>query len=246
MSGRALNSRRNASKIRQSSASNQSYSIGTGKRSVSLYPHPPLSFPSLTAEALENALELSPMSELTLFQNRHIFEYVVIYDQNSTTQSSTMRPLIDAIFVNSIHGKGLKHPPMFLIGGLDGWKQKYGDGAVVKGHGGESSRSFNISSASTSYSASRPLPMEPVRSSDTYGQTNGNGPMSPTNYSFASPPMEPTQLWSPPRSRPDTASAPQAQAFRPSPDYSHRPAFSLDQSSNHTRFVSRECHNYLN
>ncbi|KAF9024644.1 hypothetical protein BDZ89DRAFT_1040986 [Hymenopellis radicata] len=156
----------------------------------------------LTAEALENALELNPKAELTLFQNRHIFEYVLIYDQNSVTPSNTMKSLMDAIFVNSVHGKTLKHPPMLLVGGLDAWKSKYGDEQMIRG-----------ALTTKSYSP-RPLPTV----ADPYATTNGL--VSPT---FASQPMEPTQLWNS-RSRADT---------NPSP---HRATFSVDQGpSHHTR-----------
>lgn len=72
------------------------------------------------------------MEQQNWFSNRHLFDLVVIYDENSRLNSYTGGPVLDihqvrlrnltvAIFDYAGYLKPLKHVPMLLIGGIEAW-----------------------------------------------------------------------------------------------------------------------------
>src|SRR5579871_5546420 len=81
---------------------------------------------------LEESLVLCPVEQQDWFSNRHLFDLVVIYDENSRLNSYAGGPVLDihqvrlrnltvAIFDYAGFLKPLKHVPMLLIGGIEAW-----------------------------------------------------------------------------------------------------------------------------
>lgn len=75
---------------------------------------------------------LSPKEQQTWFANRHQFDLVVIYDEDSRINSYAGGPIFDqhqlrlrnltvAIFDYAGYMKPLKHVPMLLVGGIRAW-----------------------------------------------------------------------------------------------------------------------------
>jgi ubiquitin carboxyl-terminal hydrolase 8 len=89
---------------------------------------------SITGEAIEDSLHVAPRVERTLFTNRDKFDVVVIYDESTSTYESTSSVwfLFKAIYEFAFK-KILKHSPMLLVGGLQAWKEQFGDAEVMRG-----------------------------------------------------------------------------------------------------------------
>ncbi|KAJ3717682.1 hypothetical protein C8R42DRAFT_629929 [Lentinula raphanica] len=109
---------------------------------------------NVTSDTIEDSLSLAPTSEASAFNNRHKFELLVLYDQNSTSFSSTpplmtssslvttsgasmgisstsgtsnpdMSILLRAIWEREFK-KTLRRTPMMLVGGYDAWVKEFG------------------------------------------------------------------------------------------------------------------------
>jgi hypothetical protein len=81
---------------------------------------------------LEESLVLCPIEQQDWFSNRHLFDLVVIYDDDSRVnlyaggpvmdlQQVRLRNLTVAIFEYAGYVKSLKHVPMLLVGGIRAW-----------------------------------------------------------------------------------------------------------------------------
>ncbi|KAI0924296.1 hypothetical protein AcW2_005215 [Taiwanofungus camphoratus] len=102
----------------------------------------------VTAQSVEDALSVAPRDEWVLFSNRDKFDLVAVYDASSETFGDSHSPL--SILVRAIYEtafrKFLKHPPMLLVGGLQSWKQEFGEAELVRGATSTSSDPGRISS----------------------------------------------------------------------------------------------------
>ncbi|KAL8719388.1 MAG: hypothetical protein Q9225_003593 [Loekoesia sp. 1 TL-2023] len=96
----------------------------------------------LSAEELEETLVVSPPTELEFFERRNEFDYVVYYDQHTSSESflagppnrSTpfaMRALHDTMHEFNYY-KPLRRPPLMLKGGLDAWVDLIGNGGLAQ------------------------------------------------------------------------------------------------------------------
>ena len=96
----------------------------------------------ISAEELEERLVVSPHSELTLFERRNEFDYVVYYDQGTTSDqflrgaptnkvAFALRLLHDTLHEFNYY-KQLRRPPIMLLGGLDAWIDIFGPHSLVK------------------------------------------------------------------------------------------------------------------
>ncbi|KAK0436898.1 hypothetical protein EV421DRAFT_1829902 [Armillaria borealis] len=83
------------------------------------------------------ALMISPPTEVNFFANREKFDYVVLYDWDSTSFGPLDSPL--SVLVQTIYEREftcmLKHAPIILVGGLEAWKKEFGEAEVTKGDG---------------------------------------------------------------------------------------------------------------
>lgn len=81
---------------------------------------------------LEESLVLCPIEQQDWFSNRHLFDLVVIYDDDSRVNLYAGGPVLDlqqvrlrnltvAIFEYAGYLKSLKHVPMLLVGGIRAW-----------------------------------------------------------------------------------------------------------------------------
>jgi ubiquitin carboxyl-terminal hydrolase 8 len=86
----------------------------------------------ISGKALEESLVLCPGEQQDWFSNRHVFDLVVIYDEESRVNSYAGGPVLDihqvrlrnltvAIFDFAGYLKPLKHVPMLLVGGIRAW-----------------------------------------------------------------------------------------------------------------------------
>lgn len=93
-----------------------------------------LSRAGLDADKLEDSMVIAPRNETTLFENRHKFELVAVYDQSSTTfgDDTTSLSLLVKIISELAFRKILKRMPMMLVGGIDAWKQEFGTAELVR------------------------------------------------------------------------------------------------------------------
>ncbi len=118
-------------------ALNQRYYGGKGTLSCNV----PFSYStvdsSINATSLMEALIISPPAEVSFFANREKFDYVVLYDWNSTSFGPLDSPL--SVLVQTIYEREftrmLKHAPIILVGGLEAWKREFGEAEVTKGDG---------------------------------------------------------------------------------------------------------------
>ncbi|RPA96732.1 cysteine proteinase [Choiromyces venosus 120613-1] len=94
----------------------------------------------MSGEDLDATFVLEPDKEVDLFSRRHDYDFVVYYDQ-STSSNSFLSGLTNdqhLIGLRSLHlamddfafGKRLKNPPLLLIGGLDAWTDLVGEQAL--------------------------------------------------------------------------------------------------------------------
>jgi len=81
---------------------------------------------------LEQSLVLCPIEQQDWFSNRHLFDLVIIYDEDSRVNLYAGGPVLDiqqvrlrnltvAIFEYAGYLKSLKHVPMLLVGGIQAW-----------------------------------------------------------------------------------------------------------------------------
>ncbi|KAF9224073.1 cysteine proteinase [Gyrodon lividus] len=93
-----------------------------------------LARPSVTAASLEDSLNVAPREEWVLFQNRDKFDIVALYDTSSNAYDGTgpLSAFVRAVFEQP-YRKFLRNTPMLLVGGLQAWKQQFGDEEVVRG-----------------------------------------------------------------------------------------------------------------
>ncbi|KAJ7580153.1 ubiquitin carboxyl-terminal hydrolase 4 [Mycena floridula] len=182
---------------------------------------------SLTADGLEDAMSLLPAKERPMFNNRDKFDLVVVYDDNSTSfgdANSPLSVLIQAIFERAFK-KILKRNPMMLIGGFEAWKRDVGDNEIVKGDRSTLVEAPKPMTPSTSMNSVSSPPLGYVGSNNPFANGLSSAPISPEQQQH--------QLWTPPsRSR--------AETNPPAFDHlqlsnGHRPNFSLDQTSMHSR-----------
>ena len=86
----------------------------------------------IPGKTLEQSLVLCPGEQQDWFSNRHVFDLVIIYDEDSRVNSYTGGPVLDvhqvrlrnltvAIFDFAGYLKPLKHVPMLLVGGIRAW-----------------------------------------------------------------------------------------------------------------------------
>ncbi|EWC46404.1 hypothetical protein DRE_04347 [Drechslerella stenobrocha 248] len=97
---------------------------------------------NMSAEQLEDALSLSPDREHSMFNGRHVYDYVVYYDQSTyalnTYQRGTdkqaqraLKVLVQAIY-DLAYDKQLRNLPKLLVGGLDAWIEYNGAASLVQ------------------------------------------------------------------------------------------------------------------
>lgn len=92
----------------------------------------------LSAEELAESLVLSPEHEQRLFDQRHDFDLVVFYDQDSATTGTTGQHDSSGVALRNFrravydfgYEKQLKRQPVLLKGGLDSWVDLMGQGAL--------------------------------------------------------------------------------------------------------------------
>lgn len=178
---------------------------------------------NVTAEMLEDSMVLAP-KEAPLFNNREKFDLVVVYDQNSQTfgsDSSVLSILVRAIYEQAFK-KFLKRGPMILVGGMDAWKLEIGESEVIRG---EPSSSSIVPPKSISHSTS----INGLGTS-THPSVNSNNPFSTASLSSSSSSAS-SLASSAFRTRAET----NPPTFDQHPASTHRPAYSLDQGSGHSR-----------
>ncbi|CAO3601354.1 unnamed protein product [Absidia cylindrospora] len=86
----------------------------------------------VSSHKIQDSLVLNPAAEQQLFEQRHMFDLVVFYDQTSpsTTQMNLpLKYLKDAIYELEFT-KYLNHVPMMLAGGFDAWVATVGPRGV--------------------------------------------------------------------------------------------------------------------
>lgn len=123
----------------------------------------PMSLQSgMSAEQLQESLILSPDSEQTLFDDRHLFDLVVYYDANTqsdrylsnpTSDRETKLKYLHEALYDFNQEKPLSQPPMLLIGGIDAWIDLVGQQALAS------------SNTLTRAKAGRPIARRPMASS---------------------------------------------------------------------------------
>ncbi|KAL1747878.1 ubiquitin carboxyl-terminal hydrolase 4 [Schizophyllum fasciatum] len=179
---------------------------------------------NVTADTIDDALNVSAGVQLSCFRMREKFDLVVMYDHSSTSfgRGSPLYVLYEAIFVTYTGPKTLKRPPMMLVGGIEAWRRDFGAAELTSG----SSPSEAL--ASTSLTASTSLPISKTPSS------NGIGSPPLASSSSNPPAFDSRTLY---RSRADTHSgaSPSISGSIPPTIQEHRSHYSLDQSAGHMR-----------
>jgi ubiquitin carboxyl-terminal hydrolase 8 len=91
----------------------------------------------ISGDELGDSMVIAPDSEQELYQQRHEFDLVVVYDQDSTTVKSSdpyggANKLQDFMLAVYDYGyaKRLKHHPVLLHGGLNAWTDLLGPNAL--------------------------------------------------------------------------------------------------------------------
>jgi len=94
----------------------------------------------MSGDDLDATFVLEPAKEQDLFSRRHDYDFVVYYDQSTSSSSFLSGSTNDQhlITLRSLHlamddyafGKRLKNPPLLLIGGLDAWVNLIGKQAL--------------------------------------------------------------------------------------------------------------------
>ncbi|PBK99857.1 cysteine proteinase [Armillaria gallica] len=156
---------------------------------------------SINATSLMEALIISPPSEVSLFANREKFDYVVLYDWNSTSFGPLDSPL--SVLVQTIYEREftrmLKHAPIILVGGLEAWKKEFGEAEVTKGDG-EVAKPPPPSTSTETFALATPTPQPSAKNPFA----NGTIPSALSSSSGGANSTEQHQVWTPARSRADT------------------------------------------
>ncbi|PWW80824.1 cysteine proteinase, partial [Tuber magnatum] len=94
----------------------------------------------MSGDDLDATFVLEPVKEQDLFSKRHDYDFVVYYDQSTSSNSFLSGSTNDQhlITLRSLHlamddytfGKRLKNPPLLLLGGLDSWINLVGKQAL--------------------------------------------------------------------------------------------------------------------
>ena len=94
----------------------------------------------MSGDDLDDTFVLEPPKEQDLFSRKHDYDFVVYYDQSTSSNSFLSGSTNDQhlITLRSLHlamddyafGKRLKNPPLLLIGGLDAWINLVGKQAL--------------------------------------------------------------------------------------------------------------------
>jgi hypothetical protein len=128
----------------------------------------------LTAERITFSLELSPKKERLIFENRHQFPLVVLYEEHGPTELSeaVAKALWDTKVKEEVK---LKRAPVLMNGGFKRWKEDVGNDGIFKISSTVAGNlyslpqrrpiypiypeSVNLSSRTGASSLSRPLPV---------------------------------------------------------------------------------------
>ncbi len=183
-------------------ALNQRYYGGKGTLSCNV----PFSYStvdsSINATSLMEALIISPPAEVSFFANREKFDYVVLYDWNSTSFGPLDSPL--SVLVQTIYEREftrmLKHVPIILVGGLEAWKREFGEAEVTKGDGEVVKPPSPSTETETFVFANPPTPQPSAKNPFA----NGTIPSALSSSSRGANSAEQHQVWTPARSRDDT------------------------------------------
>ncbi|KAI5895518.1 uncharacterized protein SCHCODRAFT_02496360, partial [Schizophyllum commune H4-8] len=83
---------------------------------------------SVSADTIDDALNVSAGVQLSCFRMREKFDLVVMYDNSSTSfdRGSPLYVLYEAIYTTYTGPKTLKRPPMMLVGGIEAWRRDFG------------------------------------------------------------------------------------------------------------------------
>ena len=190
---------------------------------------------SATIEMLDDAMVIAPRQEQSLFANRDKFDLVAVYDQDSTTFTTPINILLRTISERAFK-KMLRRMPMMLVGGLNEWKRKFGESAVVKGESGFP-RSPKSPRSPTSDSP-LPVPSTAMQLSTSPSQNghllNGNARLPSTSPLVSSsflPPTDQSPMQSPRSSShaPLTSHSEVDQLQSRSTLVTSQPGFSIDQ-----------------
>ncbi|KAK0214927.1 hypothetical protein IW262DRAFT_1513285 [Armillaria fumosa] len=157
---------------------------------------------SINATSLMEALVISPPLEVSLFANRENFDYVVLYDWNSTSFGPLNSPL--SVLGQTIYEREftrmLKHAPIILVGGLEAWKKEFGEAEVTKGDG-EVAKPPPSSTSTETFSPANPPTLQPSAKTPF---VNGTIPSTLSLSSGGASSTEQHQVRTPGRSRADT------------------------------------------
>ncbi|KAK0472308.1 hypothetical protein EDD18DRAFT_1232052, partial [Armillaria luteobubalina] len=180
---------------------------------------------SINVTSLMEALTISPPAEVSFFANRETFDYVVLYDWNSTSFGPLNSPL--SVLVQTIYEREftrmLKHAPIILVGGLEAWKKEFGEAEVTKRRGEVAKPPPPSASTETIVLASNPRTPQ-LSAKNLFA--NRTIPSALTSSSGGASSTEQHQVWILGRPRADT---------NPSKNRAreHRPTYSLDRAYNH-------------
>ncbi|KAJ3823089.1 ubiquitin carboxyl-terminal hydrolase 4 [Lentinula raphanica] len=180
---------------------------------------------NVTSDTIEDSLSLAPTSEASAFNNRHKFELLVLYDQNST--SFNMSILLRAIWEREFK-KTLRRTPMMLVGGYDAWVKEFGIEHM------RIASSVPLTETSTNGTIPSSISIPPPLPSTTNHISQGRNPFAPggplsshvpvTSSNTTTSPLQPIQ---PSLSRHQTGVSPSSSAS----SHSRAPAESSSHSS---------------
>lgn len=181
---------------------------------------------------------IAPKHEYGLFANRDKFDLVAVYDESSTSFSSSrsLSALIRAIYEQAF-SKFLKRMPMMLVGGITAWRRDLAGAELVRGGEGQRSAAASSPQSATTNGFSpgtTPVISPSPRMTNPFSGMNTSMVSASTSAS-ASVAGDPHQVWTP-RSRGDSSgTAPVPVSFDSRSGYHHH-HYSLDQSG-HSRLV---------
>lgn len=167
---------------------------------------------------------VAPKHEHVMFTNRDKFDLIVMYDLNSTSfgPDSPLEILTRAIHEREFK-KILRNIPVMLLGGLNAWKEEFGDEEITQGDAGGSNFASPVISPTPKLP---PLPSNGVMMPTSPRIPNGVTPTNP----FANLSREPRS--------PARQSANNQEVRTSTLANSHHASFSLDQPSHHSRYAS--------
>ncbi|CCU82304.1 ubiquitin hydrolase [Blumeria hordei DH14] len=115
----------------------------------------------ISGEELADSMVIAPDTEQKMFDKRHEFNLVVVYDQSSTKISDNSK-LVDFAMAVYEYGyeKKLQYQPLLLVSGLDGWVDLLGPSSLAT-----SSTGSSIPIPATGKKKARPIARNPIRES---------------------------------------------------------------------------------